>query len=53
MLPVRLVILVWKERTVAELHDFAEMVHIIIDPLGIDFVLLHSSYTDHESGRGV
>lgn len=53
MLPARVIILVWKERTVAELHEFVTSLHEVLDPLGIDLIIQHTHYSDHQPGRGV
>ncbi|MBP6257306.1 hypothetical protein KA405_06590 [Patescibacteria group bacterium] len=47
ILPTRLVILVRQEKTVAQLQEFINEVHLVLDGLDIDIVVLHSSYTDH------
>lgn len=49
--PVQLIVLIWKERTVAELHEFATIIHRIVDPLGIDLVIQHAHYSDHRQGQ--
>lgn len=53
VLPVRVIILVWKERSVIELHEFATLVHERIDPLWIELIIQHAFYSDHEQGHGV
>lgn len=53
ILPIRLIILVRQEKTVAELHEFSNHVQSVLDWLDIDIVVLHSSYTDHEPWHGV
>lgn len=53
ILPTRLVILVRQEKTVAQLQEFINEVHLVLDGLDIDIVVLHSSYTDHNPWHGV
>ena len=53
MLPTRVVVLVWKECLVVEVQEFASMIHAVLDPLGIELIIQHAYYSDHEQGRGV
>ena len=53
VLPVRVIILVRKERSVIELQEFATLIHERIDALGIELIIQHAYYSDHEQGHGV
>ncbi len=53
VLPTRVVVLVWKECLVVEVQEFATMIHAVVDPLGIELIIQHAYYSDHEQGRGV
>gem|GEM_PF-4094781 len=53
LLPDRVVILVWKERTVVELQELANALHVVLDRLHIELVLQHAYYSDHQQGKGI
>lgn len=53
VLPVRIIILVWKSRTPFELQELSQRCHDLLDSSGIELSMLYASTSDHQQGRGV
>jgi GT2 family glycosyltransferase len=53
VVPVRVIVLVWKECLVVELQELADRIHQVVDPWWSELIIQHAYYSDHEQWRGV